>query len=149
MQNNLCNNDHSVLELGMMMIGCNNICITSQRRKFRAFFGSHVAAAACWILMKEHYPTLDLFKKNMLLALYYSKKNPTNDVAAQFLECHVQTYTSIRDYYVELICHLSVVSFHLFSLKIDVYLVFLISECIHSIYNVLLYRLIGRKGKLV
>ena len=74
MNKNVNSNDNSIMELGMIMIGCNDICISSQRRKFHAFFGSHVAATACWILMKEQYPSLSLLKKNMLFALYHLKK---------------------------------------------------------------------------
>jgi hypothetical protein len=104
------NNNSSVLEIGIQFGGNNNYSITSKKRTFRAFFGSHRAAAACWILLMEQYPNIMLLKKHMLIALYYLKANPTNKVAASFLKCHIQTYTSLRDYYVELICHLPVVS---------------------------------------
>ena len=101
-------NNYSVLQIGADMTNSTRLCHTTRNRVFRSFFGSHRAAAACWVKLAEHY-NHRLTKRHMLWTLYYFQKNPTNEEAVQFLNCHVQTFTYWRDYHVELICHLPVV----------------------------------------
>lgn len=76
----------------------------------QSFFGSVAVASRCWILLCEENPTLQLSKLHLLYALLYLKVNPTDGMAAQILLCHEQTYRAWRDYYVELISKLPIVS---------------------------------------
>lgn len=99
----------TIFELGIDFLHASNLCLREQTRKFTCFFGPRSVAIKCWKLLVEKYSREALSEEYLLYALYYLKRNPTNDEAAHFFNHHRQTYTYKHDIYVEMIASLYVV----------------------------------------